>query len=402
MITEIAKLEEAIEAKRAGSSGPPLGDLTVRFTIEQLCNDPPRREYMLMDERTKRPVMVRGKLALLAAKGGAGKTMSLLQLAVAVATGSTWFGTDGWETRAPGRVLLALGEEDRPEVMRRLHHVCRRLKLSQGQLESVVRNITFLPLAGVGVALTHEADSSGDLPETVRAGEIRQFLQAAATAGEAFDLVIIDPLSRFAGPDVEKDNAAATRFIQVVETFTAPECGAPAVIIAHHLRKIGKDEDAEASDLIRGSVGLVDGVRWAGVLAQMKPIEGAPDLLRLRVVKSNYAPIPEPLTLVRPTDGEGTMRAATGDEILSYGALKGGKGSAATVADNVERVIGALELHVEPNPADPRGMTREEIREALCVAKAAASAAVEAAEAKGLIRKAGPKRGYVLTKEIAQ
>lgn len=393
---EIEKLEALLEAKRAG--GPPLGDLAVTFSVEQICSEPPRREYMLTDSRSTRPVMVRSKLALLAGKGGAGKTMALLQLAVAVATGSTWFGAGGWETRAPGRVALLLGEEDQPELMRRLHHTFRRLKFSPTQIERAVKNITLLPLAGVGVALTHEADGgSGGLPETARAGEIRQFLQVAAAAGAPFDLVIIDPLSRFAGPDVEKDNAAATRFIQVVETFSAPECGSPAVIIAHHLRKLGKDEDAEASDLIRGSVGLVDGVRWAGVLNQMKPVEGAPDLLRLRVVKSNYAPIPEPLTLCRPADGEGTLRAATAEELLTYGAMKGGKGSAASVGENVERVVTALTLHVEPNPADPRGMTREEIREVLCIAKAAAGAAVEAAEAKGLIRKAGPKRGYVLT-----
>lgn len=397
---EIEKLEALLEAKR--SSGPPLGELAVTFSVDQLCNEPPHRQYMLTDSRSTRPVLACGKVAIFAGKGGAGKTMSLLQLAAAVATGSTWFGVGGFETRAPGRVLLALGEEDRSEVMRRLHHTCRRLKFTREQIVLVGKNVLLLPLAGVGVALTHEADSgSGVLPETERAGEIRQILQDAAAESAPFDLVIVDPLSRFAGPDVEKDNAAATRFIQVVESFTAPECGSPAVIIAHHLRKIGKDEDAEAGDLIRGSVGLVDGVRWAGVLAQMKPVEGAPDLLRLRVVKSNYAPIPEPLTLCRPVDGEGTMRAATAEELLTYGALKGGKGSSASVADNVERVIAALEAHTEPNPADPRGMTREEIREVLCVAKAAAGAAVEAAEAKGLIRKAGPKRGYVLTREVA-
>ncbi|MEW6435133.1 MAG: AAA family ATPase [Myxococcota bacterium] len=271
-----------------------------------------------------RAVLVVGKVALLAAKGGTGKTMALLTLAVAVALGLPWFGVGGFDTHGRGRALLLLAEEDTEEVRRRLPAVFRALGLSLEQISCALDNVTILALAGHGVALTHEMDARGNLPETERAREVRDLLREAVEAGRPYTLLVIDPLSRFAGVDTEKDNAAATRFVQILESFTAPELGGATVVVAHHLRKFGADDDRESADHIRGAVGLHDGVRWAGMLTQHKRIEGAPDLLRLRVVKSNYAPIPEPLELCRPDDGEGTLRVATADEIAAYQVNKGG------------------------------------------------------------------------------
>jgi hypothetical protein len=320
---------QRLELAEIETAGPPLLEVAVQFTPELIKALPPKRAYVLHDSRTGRPVLVKGKVAILAGKGGAGKTMALLQAAVAWATGRNWFGDEGWETRSPHRVALLLGEEDRDEVLRRLHHICHALGLTDAEIELVAKNVTVLPLAGRGVALTFKATvTSAGLPETERAEEIRALLRAAVAESRPFDLVIVDPLSRFAGPDVELENPAATRFVQVLETFTADDCGAPTIIVAHHLRKAGADDDREASEQIRGAVGLVDGTRFVALLAQQKPIDGAPDLLRLRVVKSNYAAIPEPLTLCRPNDGEGTLRTATAQELTDYeGRRSKGSGS---------------------------------------------------------------------------
>ena len=61
----------------------------------------------------------RGKVGMIAAEGGAGKTMALIQLALAVATGIDWL---EYQTAPPnGRVLIALGEEDEMELRRRIY-----------------------------------------------------------------------------------------------------------------------------------------------------------------------------------------------------------------------------------------------------------------------------------------
>jgi len=359
-LPEGVALLAAVEGGRAANdAGPPLEHLVLRLTIDALREVPKRREYQLHDARTGKGVLARGKVALLAAKGGAGKTMALLQLAASIATARPWFGEQGWETREPGRVLLALGEEDPEEVLRRLHVVCRSLGLSVAEFERVALNVVVLPLAGHGAALTYEADSAaGGLPETPRAEALRGILRDAKEKGQPFTLIGIDPLSRFAGADVEKDNAAATRFIQVCESFASAECGGPSVLVVHHLRKAGKDEDGEASELIRGAVGLVDGVRWAAVLAQQKPAEGAPDILRLRVVKTNYAACPEPLMLCRPADGEGTLRTATPNELLAYQETARSRNGPRRSAESPEDIGPLVLAQLKKGPASGSELTR--------------------------------------------
>jgi AAA domain len=319
---------EALIAKQeprefVGPVEAPINTLAVPLSPEGLLQVFPPRRALLTSARG--PVFVAGKVGLLAGKGGSGKTMILLMLAVAVALGRTWFGEGGFAATA-GRVVLILAEEDQEEVQRRLAAIVQGLALGADDLHQLVRNLKIHAMAGHGVAFTAGTDGTrGALPETERPGEFREVLREAQTEGRPYTLAILDPLSRFAGFDVEKDNAAATRFVQVLETFTAPDCGGPAVLVAHHLRKASAEDDRESSELIRGAVGLVDGVRWAAMLVPMKQIDGAPDLLRLRVVKSNYTLIPEALTLCRPPEGHGTVRIATLDEIAAYAADRKGK-----------------------------------------------------------------------------
>jgi RecA-family ATPase len=307
----------------------PLSELAVKLSPELLAERPPPRRYVLWTTQGD-GVLATGKVGLLGARGGTGKSFALTQLAVAVATCGVWFGAGGWKADR-GRVLLVLAEEDAEEALRRLH--ASAIGCSEDALNLVARDITVLPLAGRGVALTREAtDATGALPETTMANEIRELLRAAVQEHHPYSLVVLDPLSRFAGGDVEKDNSAATRFVQVLETFAAVECGGPTVLASHHLRKQGKEEAANLADLIRGASGLVDGVRWAAVLAALKRADGAPQLLRLEVPKTNYAKEPPPLTLCRPENGDGTLRVATDVEIEQYEAATSKKKSTALPA----------------------------------------------------------------------
>lgn len=71
-----------------------------------------------------------GKVGVLSAEGGAGKTSVLVALALSVATGRPWLGHFRVDEAARrGRVLLALGEEDEEEVHRRLYAASEALGL---------------------------------------------------------------------------------------------------------------------------------------------------------------------------------------------------------------------------------------------------------------------------------
>jgi hypothetical protein len=298
----------------------PLRDLIFRPTPDDIRTAPPQRKYLLTAVDDGAGVFPAGKVGALAAPGGGGKSWVLMQLAVAVATGGTWLGDGkGWKA-ARGRVLYVLGEEDVEEAMRRLHYAMRAAgAVSDEDVELVRRNLDLIPACGLPVALTTSLDTDlGLLPETQRCHELREMVRAAAAEGRPYSLVILDPLSRFAGTDVETDNAAATRFVQVLESLTSEECGRPSVLISAHERKKQRDDDPDSADPIRGSSALKDAFRLVMRLDQRKRKDGAPDLQTLRVVKTNLTRSGLKLTLCRPRDWHGALRVATEDEIEAY------------------------------------------------------------------------------------
>ena len=300
--------------------------------------------------------------------------------------------------------MLLLGEEDADEVLRRLHAVCTEFELTGEEVALVSGGVEVLPLAGRGVALTLAGEGlRGELPETAMAEQVRQLLRKAVMEGRPFDLLVVDPLARFAGLDVEKDNAIATRLIQVIETFTKPEGGAPAVIVAHHFRKAGKNEEVDGADLIRGASALHDGARWAAVFAAERQAEGAPRLVRLAVVKSNYTAIPEALVLSRH-ERSGLLHVASPDELEDYRlavskrkGTKVGEASLDELVGQVREIVAAV-AEAEKDAPSPKGISLERIREKLGKGKAATADAVHAAEAEGLIVSLGRKRGYTTPK----
>ena len=79
-------------------------------------------------------------------------------------------------------------------------------------------------------------------PEYIRAG--------------GFRLVVVDPLSRFAGPDAEKDNAAATRFMQALESLAAPD---RAILNAHHTNKLSRGPGGSLDSSERSRIERVRG-----------------------------------------------------------------------------------------------------------------------------------------------
>lgn len=253
-----------------------------------------------------------GKVGMLAAAGGAGKTMALAQLAVSVATGRDWLGHYTVPAESRGPVLLALGEEDEEEVQRRLYDIRKGLGLSEAPeaWAALKRNLMILPLAGVPVQLVSAQGKDKRPEETPAFRELRRRIEGA---GVDWKLLVLDPLSRWAGPETETDNFAATRFVAAVESLTQVR-GNPTVLLAHHTTKAARRGlDAGEATAARGASALTDGVRWVANL--LKP-EGSP--LSLSLVKTNYTHNAPDVPLKR--ENGGVLRAMSREELEHFAA----------------------------------------------------------------------------------
>lgn len=275
-----------------------------------------------------------GRAGLLSSEGGAGKTMMLVQLALAVACNIPWLGHFHVAREAAfGRVLLALAEEKPDEIHRRMWSAAELMGLTNDQRRHAARTIQPLALAGKPVALVAPGPDGRTIEETTELRDLRRRLDAIrfrrclscrkVSSLETcecglelppvigWSLVVIDPLARWAGADTESDNSAATRFVQAVESLCeAP--GLPTVIVAHHSSKDSR-KAGEADS--RGVTAITDGFRWASTIHNR---EGK---VIFRQTKSNYSiPMTEGLELVR-SDG-GVLRVQSDDEVAEAEHLR--------------------------------------------------------------------------------
>lgn len=284
-------LQQAAEAdKAAARTFDRLGVWALDFVTTEA---PPRRVLLALPGGVSRKgadVLVEpgaawmpaGKLGVLASPGGKGKTALALHLAGHVAAGARWCGL---EVTSPGAVALVVGEEDRDECHRRIKAAWAKLPGDVRQ-RAAARTLV-LPLAGTGDnrLVTENADRT--VTKSERADELLAYLKSVAPP-EGWALVLVDPFSRFAGMDAEVDNAAATRTMEVLELLTKLP-GAPAVLVTHHTRKRGKDDNgADPVELIRGSSAIKDAARWAVMLDADPEDEDGRRRAVLRIVKSNY------------------------------------------------------------------------------------------------------------------
>lgn len=275
-----------------------------RFAIHKLAErgidlaTPPPPPPVLLKFGGGQPFMRSGVVASLLAPGGTGKTFALVQLAVAIASGTPWLGT--YHPTRKGAVFLALAEEDDEEVQRRLWQATRGL--DDYQLNEVHRNVAAYGRAGHDVAFLHRTPD-----RNIGSTQWFSTIKAELAAKGPWRSVILDPWSRWGGVDAETDAHAATFGVRLLEELTKLE-GAPAVIVAHHTRKAqrGSNAPADASDA-RGSSAFVDGGRFTMNLSRHNE-----NLLTLNVTKTNGT-IPGPELLLARADG-GVLRPATPTE----------------------------------------------------------------------------------------
>ncbi|MBM4109614.1 MAG: hypothetical protein FJ255_12535, partial [Phycisphaerae bacterium] len=260
---------EPDEAPQPPADAPlaiPLGELG---WLDPSLTPPPLPVLLTCKDGTgaAAPFLALGKVAMLAAPGGVGKTQALLQLAMSVASGKLWL--DTYSVKEPGPVLFLAAEEDDGELWRRVRKVADALDLTPAEREAVGKRMHCAPLHGCGEDLALLDNTStrfqpANLKKSAMWEGIDGMLSAPAACGEPWRLVIIDPAARWMPPDAEMDPKIATAFVEALEALAVRRKDGgdgPAVLVAHHANKqaLRGDTDQGAS---RGTSALTDGVRW--------------------------------------------------------------------------------------------------------------------------------------------
>ena len=272
---------------------------------EVLDQAPPARRWLLrrvIDADTSAGALPLDVAGAIVAAGGVGKTMLMLQLAIAVATGRRLLGA--FSVPEPGPVLLIFGEEKREEIQRRLFAAVRHLSREERRL--VEERVAPWCRRGENCALL-ELDEAGNLRDAPALKDIRA---RAKAAGVQWRLVVLDPLARLAPPEAEKDSQIATRLVGAIESLSELP-GSPTVLVVHHTNKASREGGKLDANASRGASALTDGFRWVAALGWMK---GAPGGVELSVVKSNYSSPGKPLYLTRDRD-DPSLRRMTPTEL---------------------------------------------------------------------------------------
>lgn len=238
------------------------------------------------------------RVGAIVAPGGTGKTFALIDLALSIACGAPWLDTYRVEQR--GKVFLGLGEEDDDEIRRRAHAIARRF--GETDREWVEENLFPKGFMGQRVSLM-ERGHDGNMVPSPWYRQLRETLEKHGP----WRAIILDPWSRWGGPDAENDAHAATVGISLLESLLLLP-GEPNVFVAHHTRKMVAGTKADVNNT-RGSSAFIDGVRWSVELSK----RGKSKLLQLEVTKTNNT-VPGPMMVLSRGKG-GTLRPASPVEI---------------------------------------------------------------------------------------
>lgn len=222
------------------------------FTAKMFDSRPPEIQY-LVDH-----TIPRGTVGLLSAMGDTGKGMLLLDLALKICQDKNGLELKAFGNRvlATGSVVIFAGEDTADEIHRRIYKL-----LPQGVDNLINKNkLHIIPLPNAGGPFNIAIKSRGN--DEFRLSDDFLDIQSQLLGITDLSLIIFDPLSSFAGLDINSDPRAAS-FITGHLAALATKTNS-AIIIAHHIRKNdGITTPLEAREAIRGTSAIVDGVRFA-------------------------------------------------------------------------------------------------------------------------------------------
>ena len=190
-----------------------------------------------------------GKPGILAAVGGVGKSLSVIQLALAVACGSgRWWGKD---IKERGNVVVLAAEDDLLEIHRRLDLLDPQGKRFNSPYEVYVfpvpeqkEPMILLKEEGITQIGTDLLDELESIPE--------------------LKLVCFDPLQAFTTGNVSSSNEVGQLWGSYCANISARfKC---TTLTVHHLNKTALTNDSDDSMIqrqsIRGASSISDSVRW--------------------------------------------------------------------------------------------------------------------------------------------
>lgn len=216
----------------------------------------PPPQPMLLTRRDGKDFLPKGIVSMLCAMGGTGKSRFCAQLAFSIAAGIPFLGEFNHSGEGTGRVFFGLGEEPMPGVRRRLFSVGQYFghdrETKKIDFKKAKKNIVPFSFYGQNVVLIDEKGNP-----TAKYHDLKRELQRSQ--GDGYDLVILDPISRFIGGTTETDNDNATKFIAILERLSLELKGNPTILMVHHTTK---HTDWKSQHASRGSSSLTAGVRW--------------------------------------------------------------------------------------------------------------------------------------------
>lgn len=270
----------------------------------------PRLLFIEGENGVKMDFLHKEIVAMIVAEGGRGKTHLLAMLAMCVASGIPFL--EIFQIENPGAVAFVVGENDHKDIQRLLVKIYLHLKnvlkenlertdgkgfalRYQDPLKMISKNIAPISVHGLNASFvdkyTHPTDFYENLLEQLKKNEPE----------EGFQLIILDPASRFAGPDAEKDNAVATAFISQLERISEELKGRPTILLSHHKSKSGARSDSPSQTDARGASGLTDGVRWQANLSKGNDEDHTISIFE--VTKTNFTLYPQKVVLHKNDKG---------------------------------------------------------------------------------------------------
>lgn len=325
LLCESERLRESIDwaGRMEKSQAISVGkSLDLRF-ISEISKDyflktPPVKPSLLVYEKndgnmeaTKIPFLHKEVTAMLVAEGGRGKTHLCAHLATCVTSGVPFLGK--FEIASPGAVCMIVGENNPEDIKRLLFKSRNHIKkmLDENEKNRGVKDYKRFPTDGKELSRIEKLlcpVSVHGLQANLVDGKgnptnfFHILLEELKTKEpeEGFQLIIIDPASRFAGAESEKDNAVATAFISRLEQISASLKGKPTILLSHHKSKAGTRDSAGQTDA-RGASALVDGARWMATLTSNNTEDDFS--LFLAVPKTNFTPPVKKILIKKTWDG---------------------------------------------------------------------------------------------------
>lgn len=314
------------EVSRQLKRKPPLALQSLFEKPIDYLETPPKPKPLLFfepwseaGEKGEEPFLHKGIVGMLVAEGGVGKTHLVAYMGLSIASGVPFLGSI--QVKERGGVCLLFGEETDEDIHRLIYKTAKPIKsfYEKNLTEVTHKKVPFYgdgldkakslfytySLQGMEASLI---DENGAL--TSFFFELEKSLKVCEPK-EGWSLIALDPLSRFAGSEAEKNNGIATAFISALEKLSKGLKGKPTVLVTHHKSKMGIREGIGQADA-RGSSAFTDGVRWQANINRNLILNSQDEKtqkpcvieeIKLLITKTNYGNSKNSYDLAR--DGEG-------------------------------------------------------------------------------------------------